>query len=68
MTVQNFEPTGAREAVLITSVAAGPAVSDGAAAELPGEWIQPRTGCARRGTALYLHGGAYCVGGPAPTG
>ena len=108
MTVQNFEPTGAREAVLapllrsvlktllkpafsprwsiaaqrrwlggmvklnlppvgvrITSGAAGPAGSDGAAAALPGEWIQARTGCARRGTVLYLHGGAYCVGGPA---
>ena len=108
MTVQNFEPTGAREAVLapllrgvlktllkpafsprwsiaaqrrwlygmvklnlppggvlITAGAAGPAGSAGAAATLPGEWIQPRTGCARRGTVLYLHGGAYCVGGPA---
>ena len=111
MTVQNFEPTGAREAVLapllrsvlktllkpafsprwsiaaqrrwlggmvklnlppggvlITPGATGPARGDGAAAALPGEWIQPRTGCARRGTVLYLHGGAYCVGGPAPTG
>lgn len=108
MTVHNFEPTGAREAVLapllrsvlktllkpafsprwsiaaqrrwlggmvklnlppggvlITPGATGPARGDGAAAALPGEWIQPRTGCARRGTVLYLHGGAYCVGGPA---
>ncbi len=105
MTVQTFEPAGAREAllapllrgvlkallkpafsprwsiaaqrrwlggmaklnlpprgVLITPGATGLA---GAAADLPGEWIRPRTGCARRGTVLYLHGGAYCVGGPA---
>ena len=108
MTVQNFEPTGAREAVLapllcgvlktllkpvfsprwsiaaqrrwlggmvqlnlpprdvlITAGAAGLAGAAATAADLPGEWIRPRTGCARRGTVLYLHGGAYCVGGPA---
>jgi acetyl esterase/lipase len=30
-----------------------------------GEWVRPAAGAARRGTLLYLHGGAYCVGAPA---
>ncbi|MDO8376238.1 MAG: alpha/beta hydrolase, partial [Aquabacterium sp.] len=37
----------------------------GGSAGLPGEWVRPRDGAARRGTVLYLHGGAYCVGSPA---
>ena len=34
-------------------------------AGLPGEWLRGRDGSARRGTLLYLHGGAYVVGAPA---
>ena len=34
-------------------------------AALRGEWLRPRHGTPRRGTVLYLHGGAYCVGAPA---
>ena len=32
---------------------------------LPGEWLRGRDGSPRRGTLLYLHGGAYVVGAPA---
>ena len=32
---------------------------------LPGEWLRGRDGSPRRGTVLYLHGGAYVVGSPA---
>ena len=34
-------------------------------AGVPGEWVRPRDATPRRGTLLYLHGGAYCVGSPA---
>ena len=37
----------------------------GGTAGVPGEWVRPRDGTPRRGTVLYLHGGAYCVGSPA---
>jgi acetyl esterase/lipase len=30
-----------------------------------GEWVRLAAGTARRGTLLYLHGGAYCVGSSA---
>ena len=39
----------------------GPSASHG----LPGEWLRGRDGSPRRGTLLYLHGGAYVVGAPA---
>ena len=32
---------------------------------VPGEFVEPRGLAAARGTVLYLHGGAYCVGSPA---
>lgn len=51
--------------VLITPGRAGPANTASAPADLPGEWIQPRSGCARRGMVMYRHGGACCVGAPA---
>ena len=37
----------------------------GGTAGVPGEWVRPQAGTPRRGTVLYLHGGAYCVGSPA---
>jgi cation diffusion facilitator CzcD-associated flavoprotein CzcO/acetyl esterase/lipase len=52
-------------AAVAAAGAAGAAGAAAAAAALPGEWTRPRTGCARQGTVLYLHGGAYCVGRPA---
>ena len=43
----------------------GVVISPGTLAGLPGEWLRGRDGSPRRGTVLYLHGGAYVVGSPA---
>ncbi len=43
----------------------GVQISPDTLAGLPGEWLRGRDGSPRRGTLLYLHGGAYVVGSPA---
>ncbi len=43
----------------------GVAITPGTLAGLPGEWLRGRDASPRRGTLLYLHGGAYVVGAPA---
>jgi len=43
----------------------GVATEGGQVAGVTGEWCRRRTGGTRPGSILYLHGGAYCVGGPA---
>lgn len=43
----------------------GVSITPGALACVPGEWLRGRDGSPRRGTVLYLHGGAYVVGSPA---
>ncbi|MBL8360812.1 MAG: FAD-dependent oxidoreductase [Rubrivivax sp.] len=42
----------------------GVAIEPGTVAGVPGEWLRARDGTPTRGTFLYLHGGAYCVGSP----
>ena len=50
---------------LLTLKPRGVRAEPGVVAGVPGEWLRPITGTPRRGTLLYLHGGAYCVGSPA---
>ena len=43
----------------------GVSIEPGTVAGVPGEWLRSRDDSPTRGTFLYLHGGAYCVGSPA---
>ncbi len=99
MAINNFTPTGLREALLapllrttlqlalkpafsprwsipaqrrwltgvsrLTLPPRGVVIEATTVGGVPGEWVRPRDGTPRRGTVLYLHGGAYCVGSPA---
>jgi acetyl esterase/lipase len=46
-------------------VSRGVRITPAAVAGVPGEWLRRSDALPRRGSVLYLHGGAYCVGIPA---
>ncbi|GAC1599490.1 MAG: hypothetical protein NVS4B10_10720 [Myxococcales bacterium] len=61
----SFQRRWMRALSLLTVAPRGVIFAAGQVSGLQGEWARPQPATRRRGTLLYLHGGAYCVCSPA---